>query len=271
MKTGLFEDSATIRRITAEPQTVLGGTSALLLQLAHPNVARGVSEHSDFKDDPVKRLYSTLDYLGMVIFGTKEEAHRIAWYAMRAHDRVRGPGYSAHDPELITWVFATLYRQARDFHERLHGPLDAATAERLYQESVTLATLLGAPREAVPADAEAFARYWDEQISSLRVSDVARLEAQAVLHPKRWTLRPGGPLNRLVTAGLLPEPVRRQYGLPWGPVRALLFGLLIRLMGAVLRVVPERARHLPVHALVRVARRTRWNRYQGRRPLGTSA
>ncbi len=271
MRAGLFTDTATIRRISAEPQTILGGAAALLLQLAHPNVARGVSEHSDFKDDPVKRLYSTLDYLGMVIFGTKEEAHRIAWHAMRAHDRVRGPGYSAHDAELLTWVFATLYQQGRDFHERLHGPLDTETAERLYQESVLLATLLGAPREAVPEDAEAFARYWDEQIATLKVSDVARREAQAILYPRQWSLRLGGPLNRLVTAGLLPEPIRRQYGLRWDPVRALLFRLLMSVMGVVLRAVPEKARHLPVRGLVRVARATRWNRYQGRRPVGSAA
>ncbi|GAB2855698.1 oxygenase MpaB family protein [Actinocorallia aurea] len=271
MRTGLFEDTATIRRITAEPQTVLGGASALLLQLAHPNVARGVAEHSDFKDNPRVRLYSTLDYLGMVVFGTKEEAHRIAWHAMRAHDRVQGPGYSAHDAELLTWVFATLYHQARDFHERLHGPLDPATAERLYQESVSLATLLGAPREAVPEDAEAFARYWAEQIASLQVGDVARGEAQAVLYPRQWSLRPAAPLNRLITAGLLPEPIRRQYGLRWSPAHALAFRLLVSALGAVLRLVPEQVRHLPVRGLVRVARRTRWQRYQGRRPVASAA
>ncbi|MCD0449368.1 DUF2236 domain-containing protein [Actinocorallia sp. API 0066] len=270
MKPGLFEDTATIRRISAEPQGLLGGPAALLLQLAHPSVARGVADHSDFKDNPRQRLYSTLDYLTMVIFGTKEEAHRVAWNAMRAHDRVNGPGYSAHDAELLTWVFATLYQVARDLQERLHGPLDEATGERFYQESAALATLLGAPREALPDNAATFARYWDEQIAALTVSDVARGEARAILYPRQWSLRLGGPLTRLMTAGLLPEPIRRQYGLSWTASDARRFRLVIAAMGVVLRITPGPVRRLPARLAVPVARRTRWKRYTGRRPVAAS-
>ncbi|OLT35160.1 hypothetical protein BJF79_06850 [Actinomadura sp. CNU-125] len=220
-----------------------------------------VSEHSEFKQDPLRRLFSTLDYLGRVIFGTEQEAHRIAWHAMRAHDRVKGPGYSAHDADLLTWVFATLSEGARDLQERLHGPLDPDLAERYYRQTVSLATLLGAPREAVPEDPAAFRVYWHEQITTLRVSAVARQEAQAILYPRPLVLRLAAPLNRLVTAGLLPEQIRRQYDLPWTPFRERLFRALIASTSLGLRMTPAPIRRLPTRGLVALARRTRWKKY----------
>ncbi|QFG23092.1 oxygenase MpaB family protein [Actinomadura sp. WMMB 499] len=261
MISGLFDDASAIRKVTAEPHTLLGGTAALLLQLAHPSVAAGVSEHSEFKQNPLLRLFSTLDYLGMVIFGTKEEAHRIAWHAMRAHDRVKGPGYSAHDADLLTWVFATLSEGSRDLQERLHGPLDPDLAEQYYRQTVSLATLLGAPREAIPEDRAAFRAYWHEQITTLHVSDVARQEAQAILYPRPLVLRLGAPLNRLITAGLLPEQIRRQYDLPWTPFRGRLFRALIATMSLGLRMTPAPIRRSSTRGLVALARRTRWKKY----------
>ncbi|TMB76979.1 MAG: DUF2236 domain-containing protein, partial [Chloroflexi bacterium] len=40
---------------------LLGGTAALLLQVAHPLVAAGVAEHSDFHHQPFGRLLRTLN------------------------------------------------------------------------------------------------------------------------------------------------------------------------------------------------------------------
>lgn len=262
MRPGLYDDTTAIRRVTGEPYMLAGGTAALLLQLAHPKVAQGVAEHSDFKSDVLPRLLSTLDYLTMVVFGTKDEAHRIAWHAMRAHDRVHGDGYSAHDHDLLTWVFATLSMGGLDLNERVFGPLDPDTAARYFHESVHLATLLGAPREALPADYPAFRHYWHQMIDSLEVSDVARGEARAILYPSQPYLRPLAPLNRVLTAGLLPPPIRRQYGLRWTPGRARLFAFVMGSGAVAMRITPRSVRQLPLRVSVRVARRTRWPKYQ---------
>lgn len=270
LEPGYFADGSAIRDIASEPFVILGGGPALLLQLAHPKVALGVAEHSGFRSSPFPRLFSTLDYLSMVAFGSREEAQRVAWSAMRAHDAVRGPTYSAHDPELLLWVQATLFQMSKELYERMFGELEPERAEEYYQQSVLLAELLGAPRESLPADAKAFDVYWTETVSTLRVSDAAREQAQAVLFPAVWRrlLYPAVLVFRLVTTGLLPEPIRTQYALPWSPRRERLFRLIMWGVRLVMNLTIRPVRKLPIRIAVPLFRRFRWSRY--RRPVRPS-
>jgi ER-bound oxygenase mpaB/B'/Rubber oxygenase, catalytic domain len=56
-------------RVCRERVVPLGGLSALLLQLAHPLAAAGVTGHSSFQDDPTRRLMLTLEMLLVTTFG----------------------------------------------------------------------------------------------------------------------------------------------------------------------------------------------------------
>ncbi|MDP9398691.1 MAG: oxygenase MpaB family protein, partial [Actinomycetota bacterium] len=58
---GLFGPASTAWSVLRERVVLLGGPAALLLQVAHPLVAAGVAEHSDFRADPLHRLRATLD------------------------------------------------------------------------------------------------------------------------------------------------------------------------------------------------------------------
>ena len=75
------------------------------------------------------------------------------------------------------------------------------------------------PGDAWPADRATFGAYWDHMITTIRVSDEAREIAAALMRPKNIPLamRPARPLNRLVTVGLLPAPIRTRFGYPWSP------------------------------------------------------
>jgi uncharacterized protein (DUF2236 family) len=69
---GYFAPESVIRRIGNSPVTpLLGGGTAVLLQVAHPLVAVGVAEHSDFRRDLWSRLGRTLRALYLITFGTK--------------------------------------------------------------------------------------------------------------------------------------------------------------------------------------------------------
>ena len=57
---GLFGPGSMAWRIDGEALILAGGTAALLMQLAHPAVAAGVAQHSDFRADPFARLRRTL-------------------------------------------------------------------------------------------------------------------------------------------------------------------------------------------------------------------
>src|SRR5215468_9655083 len=52
---GLFREDGWLRRVAREPAVLFGGGCALLLEVAHPLVAAGVAEHSDFRRDPFGR------------------------------------------------------------------------------------------------------------------------------------------------------------------------------------------------------------------------
>jgi uncharacterized protein (DUF2236 family) len=250
-------DGAVIRWVAAEPALIAGGGRALLLQLAHPKIAQGVAAHSDFENDPLPRLAGTLDFLTFVVWGTPEEAERAAARVRRIHGHVAGPGYSAADPELQSWVNATLTDTALDLYGRLFGPLPAPVAERYYQDATEVAAILGCPRDAQPADLTEFRAYFDRTVTSLEVTDTARALARAVLEGRRLPayLRAALPLNRFVTAGLLPPAIRREYDLPWSPYREHGLNALLRTVGGASQVVPRSVRRRTPELFIRLARR----------------
>src|SRR2546429_319415 len=118
-----FPPDAVVRRVDGEAVLLLGGGRALLMQLAHPMVARGVAEHSQFEADPFSRLQRTLDAVTTIVFGTEDEARQVAAVVGAVHERVFGDGYRANDPDLLMWVHATLIDTALRVHARFLRPL----------------------------------------------------------------------------------------------------------------------------------------------------
>src|SRR4051794_13960545 len=60
---GLFGPGSVTWRLVREPLLLIGGGRALLMQLAHPLVAQGVVEHSDFERRPFDRLLHTVRWV----------------------------------------------------------------------------------------------------------------------------------------------------------------------------------------------------------------
>jgi uncharacterized protein (DUF2236 family) len=247
MAEGLFTDADPIRRVVREGVLLAGGGRATLLQVAHPSVARGVAEHSTFAHRPMDRLRGTLAYVYGVVFGTPDEARRISDTVRRMHRRVTGPGYRADDPALQVWVNATLYDTAMLIYRRIMGPMDERDADTCYRQYAVLATAIGCPEDAWPADREAFAGYWKHMVDTLTVSDDARGICRALLHPTRppLALRIGTPLNRFVAIGLLPERLREQFGYSWSPRQARRLDRAIRTTAFVYPLLPLAVRQSP--------------------------
>ncbi|MBE1536237.1 oxygenase MpaB family protein [Actinomadura algeriensis] len=254
---GRLADRDVLRALGAEPIVGLAAGRALLMQLAHPKVARGVAEHSDFAERPLARLFGTLDFLLITSFGTPEEVARIAAKVRGVHNAVRGEGYSGNDPDLQLWVNATLIDSALYMHERLGRPgrPDGETAEEYYRQARVVAEVLGCPLEEQPPDLASFRAYMDETAASLEVDDNARKVAAAVLHPaKLRALGPGLAVFRAVTTALLPEPIREQYGLPWDGRHRRTAALVLGAAALGHRVTPGPLRRPPEALLVRLAR-----------------
>jgi uncharacterized protein (DUF2236 family) len=133
----------------------------------------------------------------------------------------RGEPYRALDPELLLWVHATLIDTSLAMYERFVGHLTPAELERYYEEMKALGEAYSIPRETMPSDYEAFRRYWDSMLAGgIRVTETTRDVADAVLKPDLTPLAwPAVELLRMVTVGTLPDGLRSELGLSWGPAR----------------------------------------------------
>ena len=227
---------------------MLGGGRALLMQLAHPGVAAGVAEHSDFRQRPVARLLRTLELTLALTFGTRDEALAAAHQINVVHQRVRGPGYSATDPRLLLWVHATLIDSALVTYGAFVRPLARAEQEAYYREAKLVGGLLGLAHSRYPRGLAEFEAYLRDMVGGpeLMVDARARELAGAVLRPPlRRVPGPAFLPVQTVTAGLLPPRLRLDYGLRWGRAERLGFAALRRGLPLAIRLVPQRFREVP--------------------------
>jgi uncharacterized protein (DUF2236 family) len=248
MRSGLFADDSIIRRVNRENVLLLGGGRALLMQLAHPKVAAGVDEHSDFRQRPLYRLRRTVRLTMAIVFGDKETALSAARNVNRVHARVKGRDYHALDPDLLLWVHATLVDSALVTYETFVRNLSATKREEFYQQMNTAAELLGVPRSKFPPTFADFRGYVDEMIATeLEVGETALELSRLIVRPRILRL-PGSvfvPLE-LITTGLLPASLREQYRLPWGRAHQQFFRLLTRALPKIVAVTPPVLRVWPL-------------------------
>ena len=251
------QEEIAIQRVVGEACVLGGAGRAILLQVAHPKVAQGVSEHSRFTENPLKRLRGTLDYIYGTTLGTPEESEWVAGAVNRIHTYVTGPGYSANDPDLQLWVAATLYKSAVEIYELTLGPMPAAMQEEFCRESALYGILLGCPEDMWPSSVAEFEEYWNSALAALVISDDAKRICHDLLYSRAvpFYLRPLLPVNRLITTGLLPERLRNEFGLVWGPRRERLFRFGLRVARLTYPRVPRRVRRLPMTFYMQYFRR----------------
>jgi uncharacterized protein (DUF2236 family) len=248
VRPGLYPEDSITRRVNRENVLLLGGGRALLMQLAHPKVAAGVDEHSDFRTRPIQRLRRTIRMTMAIVFGDRETALAAARTVNQTHGRVRGADYRALDPDLLLWVHATLVDSALVTYETFVKPLSVREREAFFQESKLLGELLGIPRERFPETLADFSAYVDSMLASeVQVGPRALELGTLVLRP-RLRLLPGPAMVpfEAVTAGLLPSVLREQYGLRWGGAQQRLFRLMVIALPRLVAVTPPIIRVWPL-------------------------
>jgi uncharacterized protein (DUF2236 family) len=223
----LFSPASPFWQVNRELLLGLAGMRALLMEVAHPLIAAGVANHSDFRKRPFKRLYRTMRLMSCITFGRRKAAGRAVQRIRQCHSSVKGEvqqpagchpsgrAYNANDPELKLWVLATLIDSSLCLYELFVRPLSVEEKESYYQDSRRLGLLLGIASARMPADYGSFAAYLETMLSggTLAVGTPAQEVAAALL---------AGPLRgRIVRAasfvsiGLLPKDLRAAYGLSW--------------------------------------------------------
>lgn len=250
---GFFEPGSISWRIDREVAVLAGGTCALLMQLAHPAVAAGVAQHSDFRTDPFGRLRRTLHSSLSVVFDERPRAERSIGRINAIHRAIRGTipesgrPYAATEPHLLLWVHVTLIDTALRLYDRFVEPLSGEEMQRYHDEAKTIAEMLGVPRGGVPTTVEDLRTYMRSRIDSgeVAVTDTARRLAPSVLYPASFPPRFVWDAAHLASISLLPPEVRRGYGIPWNARRERAVERMAGLSRRLLPLVPPVLRHVP--------------------------
>jgi uncharacterized protein (DUF2236 family) len=251
-------------RVGGDWTMMLGGGRALILQVAHPTVAAGVGQFSDYATAPWKRLVGTLDLYLRVIYGGRDETAAEAGERLRAmHRKIKGVDadgrrFHALDPAAFHWVHATLVDSMVEMRERFGQPLTGLERELFYEEMCEVATLYGLRERDMPPDWGSFRAYLDETVrTELRDSETLQDVIRMVLHPAKpaslplpdqlWGLAswPGAELVRLATVGTLPPSLRRRVGLRWSADKALALRAHQEAIRRLFPLLPDRLRLMP--------------------------
>ena len=90
-RAGLYGPDSEAWRLNREAMLLLGaGPRALLLQIAHPLVAEGVDQFSDFRLDPWRRLSATLRSYLTIVYGSRSAARAEIGLLNRLHRAIGG-------------------------------------------------------------------------------------------------------------------------------------------------------------------------------------
>ena len=184
-----------------------------------------------------------------IVFGDRETALAAARGVNQVHARVKGRDYRALDPDLLLWVHATLMDTSLVTYETFVKPLLPREREDFYQEFKLLGELLGIPRERFPTTLLDFNAYLGDMMEGgpLLVDARARALAKLVMRPPTRLL-PGVAMVPMdvITAGLLPPVLRREYGLAWGAGQRRAYGLAVRTLPFLVALTPPLFRVWPL-------------------------
>lgn len=216
----LYPSSSVIWRVHGDVTTMMiGGITALLLQMLHPAALAGVWDHSTFRDDMLGRLRRTARFIAVTTFGERGDAEAAIAKVTQVHEHVRGvlddgTPYSANEPCLLAWVHVCEALGFLDawiaFGEPHMSPADQDT---YFAEAGEVALSLGAdpvPRTRAKAEALITA-FRPELVANARSREVARMVLRQS-SPSR-TMAPVQALLMQAAVDVLPDWARAMHAL----------------------------------------------------------
>lgn len=223
---GLFGRRSVAWRVHGDVTTMMiGGISALLMQMLHPAALAGVWDHSKFRNDMQGRLRRTANFIATTTYASREAAEAAIARVRRIHDGVHGHTaagvpYHANDPALLAFVHAAEATCFLAAYVRYREPrMGAAEQDRYFAEFAEVAERLGAVD--VPRTKRAMEAYLravrPDLLADARTRSAARLLLGQV--PPRLALLPFQAITMNAAIELLPDWARSMHGLPMPAVR----------------------------------------------------
>ena len=201
---------------------IVAGIRALLMQALHPAALAGIHEHSDFREDPLRRLARTIRWIFTVTYGSRADADEASARVRRLHEPVRGSysdavgterRYSANDPEAARWVHLAFVDAFLTAHKIWGGPIPGGPDA--YVREWAQAGLLMGVQDPPLTEADMrrqLDRWYDsgELLADSRVAETVEFIRNPPLHP---LLRPGYRIIFAAAVYSLEPKYRRMLGL----------------------------------------------------------
>ena len=239
-------------------------------------------DYSDFEQRPWNRLFGTLDYLLVLLYGG-HDAVAMGRRLRELHKSFKGvkpdgERYYALEPDAYAWVHATLLDAYVSAHAQFGRPMSTDQVERFYREYVGLGRLVGVRAGDLPADWRGFRTYFyrtvEEQLERtesvdrvLRAVRGVALSGVPFVPEAFWkALRvPAARALYIGGVGLLPPTLRERLGARWRAREEREF----RMIGATTRrLTPVMPRQLLVSGPAQLRRR---RKAIARGPLGAGS
>lgn len=216
----LYPPDSVIWRVHGDVTTMMmGGVTALLLQMLHPAALAGVWDHSTFRDDMLGRLRRTARFIAVTTFGERAEAEAAIAKVAQVHEHVRGvledgTPYCASEPHLLAWVHVCEALGFLDAWIAFGEPtMSRSDQDTYFAEAGEIARALDAdPVPQTRADAEPLiAAFRSDLVSNTRSRAVARMVLRQP-SPSR-AMAPVQALLMRAAVDILPHWARRMHAL----------------------------------------------------------
>jgi uncharacterized protein (DUF2236 family) len=253
----LFGPETEMWKINRERCGLIFGPAAAVLQVAHPRIAQGVFDHSNFGSDALGRLRRTLQSTNRIAFGRISEAEAVRERLNAVHGQVRGkvsagiggtPRYSAFEPDLLNWVLATLVIAAVGGFELVYGSLPIARKEAFYRDMCHFGTYFGIQDAAMPDGWAAFEDYYQSMIEGDLVGShpLCGKMARAVVYPKDSVfVRLLGSATAFLPIETLPGAIRERLGLRSTPLSRTQMRIARKVLPKTFPSLPSLIRYYP--------------------------
>lgn len=251
---GYFGPDTITWKIHSDVLAVVGGVRALFLQALEPRAFGGVQAHSRYREEPFGRLLRTAEYIGVISFGTKEEADRAA-SKVRAMHKALG----LNIPELLLWVHNGFTDSLLDIALRSGMNLSKEDQDRYVKEQLIAAKLVGLDPQICPSNTTELNAYYENKKHKLVADKAVKESARFIFLPPmnkffRY-LTPSQFLWAIVVSlsfAALPRWVRKMYGQSWrgstlaGPKFAdASTNLTLKILRRILLKLPNKAKKGP--------------------------
>ena len=255
---GIFGPESMMWRISKETFVYYGSACSVLLQNSNEIVGTGLGEHSSVKTSIAEKHERRLEYMHGLIFGDLDTVLGISKRLFGIHKKVTGvlpdnTPYRANDTKPLLWVAGTTVSVFVILYERYIQSLTPEEKEEFLNDTRKLLYCFGVSDEHMPKDWKEFENFIESNLNSDGVLNEYAKQTPDMIFKNYPLVRyldvPFTNINiyEALTAGLLPEDLRKLYGMKFGPKEKKYSERFMNILSKVYPYFPKKYKYMSAY------------------------